>query len=727
MRRRAPLIFAFLVAASLLAAPGSQAQDQDQTQAPPAPQAQPDAQATGVGRVSLIQGNVSTQRGDSGDWNAATVNTPVVPGDRVSTGERSRAEVQLDFANIVRLDERTVIRVADLVPHRIQIELSEGLMSFASFPNSDSDVEIDTPNLAIHPQPAAAGGLYRIQVNADGDTLVVVRRGQAEVGTTEGSTMLQPGQLITVHGDATSAQYKITASPARDAFDQWNEDRDRLLQSAQSSQPLNPYYQGGADLNQYGTWQNVPDYGQVWTPSNVPPDWAPYRDGSWVWEPYWGWTWVSYEPWGWAPYHYGRWFPWNGSWAWWPGPVYPYYRPLWAPAYVSFFGFGPHFGVGFGFGSFGWIPIGPADPFFPGWGGFGVSFNFFRFGDHDRFRDGFRGGRGFIAPLAGPLHGRAAYSNLNGLETNARLRAGITSVSASRFGNGRVVPERHNFTAEEIHSAQFARGGLPVAPSRSSLSATGRSAAAGTVPSRNLSAQRFVSHTQPSAAPHSFAAESAQIRQQIERQRSSPAGRPSPGGAGRPSNSPRSSLTPQESPALGRSQPSQAGQGNGFRSFESSRGAAGSAANEPAARGNGWQRFTPQQGQPAAGQPAYSRSRGPVSGSQSSQNSQRYQSRPSLDLHHSIVQQRSPSYGSPRTPYSGGANSYYSAPRSQPSYRSPEPPRGYSAAPHYSAPSAGRGGSSSSGGGGAYRGGGGTRGGGSSGGSHGGGGGHGRP
>ena len=84
----------------------------------------------------------------------------------------------------------------------------------------------------------------------------------------------------------------------------------------------------------------MPDYGQVWTPYATA-GWAPYRDGRWVWEPFYGWTWVSYEPWGWAPYHYGRWFFYGSSWCWWPGPlsVYPAYYPVWAPAYVSFFGF----------------------------------------------------------------------------------------------------------------------------------------------------------------------------------------------------------------------------------------------------------------------------------------------------------------------------------------------------------------------------------------------------
>src|SRR5580704_4140296 len=36
----------------------------------------------GVARISMIHGDVSTQRGDSGDWSAATLNQPVMGGDK---------------------------------------------------------------------------------------------------------------------------------------------------------------------------------------------------------------------------------------------------------------------------------------------------------------------------------------------------------------------------------------------------------------------------------------------------------------------------------------------------------------------------------------------------------------------------------------------------------------------------------------------------------------------
>ncbi len=201
----------------------------------------------------------------------------------------------------------------------------------------------------------------------------IVREGSADITEPQGSTHVNAGQLITIQG-TDNPQYKTESAPSEDAWDSWNMDRDHRITSAKSWKDTDPYYTGSEDLDTYGTWSEVPDYGQVWIPQQNP-NWAPYSDGRWVWEPYYGWTWVSYEPWGWAPYHYGRWFVYGGNWAWWPGPVvgYPGYYPIWSPAYVSFFGwggggFGFGVGFGFGFGHVGWLPSGPGDWYHPWWG-----------------------------------------------------------------------------------------------------------------------------------------------------------------------------------------------------------------------------------------------------------------------------------------------------------------------------------------------------------------------
>ena len=53
---------------------------------------------------------------------------------------------------------------------------------------------------------------------------------------------------------------------------------------------VSPAMTGFEELDLYGSWDTVPDCRAVWYPSSVPAEWAPYRDGQWVWA----------EPWGWA-------------------------------------------------------------------------------------------------------------------------------------------------------------------------------------------------------------------------------------------------------------------------------------------------------------------------------------------------------------------------------------------------------------------------------------------
>ena len=233
------------------------------------------------------------------------------------------------------MDQNAAVKIADLTQKHIQLQVSSGLVDYVVFKGAEADVEIDTPNMAVHP---LAEGVYRIQIDANAQTGLTVRKGRAEVSTRRAA---QPWKRARSY---TSKVRTIlsTRSPAPrrdDEWDKWNNDRDHEIEKAQSWQYTNRYYTGAQDLDRYGQWENTPDYGKMWIP-DIGPDWVPYYDGRWAWEPYWGWTWVSYEPWGWAPYHYGRWCMWGGRWGWWPGFGYWGHRPLWAPAYVSFIGFG---------------------------------------------------------------------------------------------------------------------------------------------------------------------------------------------------------------------------------------------------------------------------------------------------------------------------------------------------------------------------------------------------
>jgi hypothetical protein len=698
-----------------------------------------------------MHGDVSTQRGDSGDWSAATLNQPVMTGDKVSTGDNARTELQLDFANILRLGPNSKANIANLTKKDIQIQLSQGIANFTVSKDSEAEPEIDTPNVSVH--PAHHDGVFRIEVRPDGDTIVIVRQGEAQIATPQGSTELRAGDMATVRGNADSAQYKISSAPDRDAWDQWNSDRDHMIRNASSWHHTNHYYTGSQDLDANGRWQNVPDYGDVWVP-NEPEGWAPYRNGNWTYEPSYGWTWVGSEPWGWAPYHYGRWFPYGGAWAWWPGPIYGggFYRPFWSPAYVSFFGWGGGFGFGFGYGGwggFGWLPIGPCDYFHPWWGGYRGRFGVV----------GFRGGFNRFGGFA-PLHGGTRFSNIANIHDNHIGRA-LSTVNAGHFGTGRVTAMAAS--REQINGARMMAGNLPVVPSRASLSASGRAAAPSTV--RNGGSEKFFGTAHNNVArPVSFQQQTASLRQTMQQSHvgAVPAGgrvsagesagfrgatansnlqRPSAGtlsnremnnsanrsagnqpsaiqngnhGGLRPFTPPSSSTRPS-SPASsertnmgsssnmelqrGGTQSAPAGNRDGFRPFtppsgnEASRG----PSSAPAARGSSgayWNRTAPSSME--------SRGNGSPSGSYGRGSS----SRPQLDMRQPIV--RSPSYGGyPRGGYRG-APSYGGSRGAPPSYGGSRGAPSYGGGGHSSAPSGGghssapSGGGHSSGGGGGH-------------------------
>src|ERR1700678_1946642 len=453
----------------------------------------------GVGRISMIHGPVSTQRGDSGQWSAAVLNQPVVMGDKISTGDGGRVEVQLDYANILRLGPNSQANISNFTKDFVQVQIAQGIADYVVFGESEAEPEIDTPNVAVH--PAHQDGVFRIELRPDGDSVIIGRKGQAQISTPQGITDIKAGDMATVRGSGADARYKITAAPARDDWDNWNVERDRMIHNASGWQHTNKYYVGSEDLDAYGHWQNVPDYGQVWQPDE-PEGWAPYRDGNWTWEPYYGWTWVGYEPWGWAPYHYGRWLSYGGAWGWWPGPVWGagFYRPFWSPAYVSFFGFGGGWGLGLGFGwggwgGFGWLPIGPGDWFHPWWGGYGGRFGWAGRGGYGRY--------GGFAPL------RASGFSTVGHINDARVGGAMSAVNAGRFGAGRVTASAA--THEQLSGARMMAGNLPVVPSRASLSASGRAAA----PSSIHSGTQSFYGTQSPARTESFHEQTAQLRQSM--------------------------------------------------------------------------------------------------------------------------------------------------------------------------------------------------------------------
>ncbi len=406
------------------------------------PPQDPAAPERGVARISVMNGEVSVKRGDSGDWVAGIINAPLMVDDRVAAGANSRAEVQFDSANLIRIGANAEVRIAELGMSHYHLQIGHGTVTYRVLRDTQAQVEVDTPTVSVRPLHV---GAYRIYVQEDGQTEITVRLGSVEVATPKGTEQVQAGQTMLARGNPADPEFQVVNAIAQDAWDRWNEQRDHEMLSSESYRNVPQDMYGAEDMDNHGRWVQDSSYGQVWSPT-VDPDWAPYQNGRWVWEDYYGWTWVSYDPWGWAPFHYGRWF-FSGvnGWCWYPGA---FGRHYWSPAMVAFFGYGPGVGVGFGFGNVGWVALAPFEPVYAWWGhGFYAGFRNPAFYNH------------------GALVSNVSISNVY---RNARVANGISSVTAGDFRQGRFGNIART-TGSQVREAGLVRGQLPVAPTAASL------------------------------------------------------------------------------------------------------------------------------------------------------------------------------------------------------------------------------------------------------------------
>lgn len=318
---------------------------------------------TRVARLALSQGSVSFQPAGTDDWVSAVVNRPITTGDKLWTDNNSRAELHIGSASI-RISDNTGFSFLNLTDNTTQIRLTSGTLRVrVKRLDDDENFEIDTPNLAFS---ILRPGIYRVHVNDDGDSTVIrVRSGEGEVTGGDSAYTVRARDVATFNGtDRLVADFESYGGD-EDDFDAWCADRDRHEDLSASRRYVSDDVIGYEDLDDYGGWRPVPEYGNVWFPHTTVVGWAPYRYGHWAYIYPWGYTWVDDAPWGFAPFHYGRWVNYNGVWGWVPcpprAPNVVYVRPVYAPALVAWVG-GPHFGVGL---SVGWFPLAPREVYVP--------------------------------------------------------------------------------------------------------------------------------------------------------------------------------------------------------------------------------------------------------------------------------------------------------------------------------------------------------------------------
>ncbi len=517
-----------IAAVVALLAPASAVFAQDeQGAAPPDPPAR-------VARLSFLYGSVSFQPAGENDWVAAVPNRPLTTGDSLWVDTGGRAELHVG-STAIRMSQGTALTLLEVSDAVLQIRVAQGAVVVSARHLEDGEVlEADTPNLAFN---AVAPGEYRIDVNADGTaTSTAVWRGEGQVNGGGRTYTVVQGQQARFQGLDTLS-YEISPVPPPDSFDSWAADRDRREDRAGTGNYVSQEMTGYEDLNANGQWNVVAAYGPVWTPVGVPPGWAPYRYGHWVWIEPWGWTWVDDQPWGFAPFHYGRWAFFGGAWVWVPGPVVA--RPVYAPAMVAFVGGGP--GAGFAFAVAGgagvaWFPLGPGEVFVPA---YRVSPLYVtNINVTNTQVEAARVNYVYNAYTAPGAHEAAQITYVN-----RAAPGGVTAVTRETFVGARPVSA--NVVA--VNQAEIARAPVThmaaIAPVRTSVIGTGAAAAA--APPATLQSRRVVSNRTAPPPPQAF----AQRQQQLNAHPGQPSVTPvAPAPAAR-TTAPGPAAAPQPTPA----------------------------------------------------------------------------------------------------------------------------------------------------------------------------------
>ncbi len=309
-----------------------------------------------VGRISLVEGQVSFKPPMETFWTFATRNFPVAPGESFWTGGAGRVELQIGSME-AWLDSETELDVLDLDYGETRLALTQGSLDLRLWRVPRGGVRISTPAGRVF---LSRAGVYRIDVGSPGENdgytpvEVTVFDGAAEIPGRDGLVRIDGGEAALVYpGDEPDAIDVQDAS-----IDDWARDREGRERRARNEAIE---LAGYGDLDGQGEFVQTPDYGAVWFPRAVPADWAPYRYGHWAYVQPWGWTWIDDQPWGFAPFHYGRWARINDRWGWVP-PNRSAPEPVYAPALVAFIG---GLSAGGGGAALGWIPLGPEEVYRP--------------------------------------------------------------------------------------------------------------------------------------------------------------------------------------------------------------------------------------------------------------------------------------------------------------------------------------------------------------------------
>lgn len=301
-----------------------------------------------VARIRSVEGVTTIHDGGTSTATSVTRNWPIASGDEIRTHEASHAEV--DFGDVLlALDASSELTIEELKPDITRLAITRGTADITASDGRHETFDLRLTNASIQ---ISAPGEYRLEVRANGDARMIVRRGAAQIRTGHVVFEQDSDEEVAIAHEGTFA---IAPAPAVDEPARGRAGSAPKIDGTQTAKHVTPGLVGYKDLDPFGVWRWNPAYGMMWEPVRVARDWAPYRFGRWIWKAPWGWTWVDDAPWGFAPFHYGRWAYFDARWLWVPGPRQV--PATYAPALVRWERAKQ--------GSVDWYPLAPGEEYVP--------------------------------------------------------------------------------------------------------------------------------------------------------------------------------------------------------------------------------------------------------------------------------------------------------------------------------------------------------------------------
>ena len=188
---------------------------------------QPYTVSARAGGINFVSGDVTFRRKANQQWRGGTSNDDLESGDIVRTGADGQVEVLLSPGSYLRAAENTEFELTDNSLDSLRLGLVRGsaLVEVSGAGEARVAIRVDTPQARV---TMDRKGLYRINVLPDGRVDVLVRKGEAMVGSDAAKpTKVKDGKKV-VFSDGNAVIAKFDKDD-NDAFDLWSKQRTETL------------------------------------------------------------------------------------------------------------------------------------------------------------------------------------------------------------------------------------------------------------------------------------------------------------------------------------------------------------------------------------------------------------------------------------------------------------------------------------------------------------------